>query len=272
MKFDTKSPWGRWKPIGLAAMSLGIIDRLPVNGFFRKIAFLVRKPVKNGSQEIFDRKIWGLKLRLASRGNLTEQRWLTMPNFHDVAERTALTAALHPGSVFLDVGANAGFYSLWALSLKKAGLRVIAVEPTEVMLERIRHNLAENGLESSVSLFPCAATAEPCEVTIHEDQHNIGESAVCAEGEGRKVLGRTLLAILGDAGVDKVDALKIDIEGFEVPVLTAFFGDAPRTLWPRFIIGEIVGEGGVLLKALLLSKGYRLDSTTKMNGMLTLGE
>lgn len=270
MTFDTKSPWGTWRPRGIAAASLGIIDRLPVNGFFRKLAFLLRKPVKNGSQALYDREIWGLRLRLASRGNLTEQRWLTMPGFHDAPERAALASALGPDSVFLDVGANAGFYTLWALSLKRAGLRTIAVEPTEVMLERLRHNISENGLESSVSLFPCAATAEPCEVNIDEHEQNIGQTVVRAGGAGRKVQGRPLLDILNEAGVDKVDALKIDIEGFEVPVLSAFFADAPRTLWPRFVIGEIVGEGGEPLKELLLSHGYRLDSVTKMNGMLSL--
>jgi FkbM family methyltransferase len=270
MKFDTNSPWGNWKPKGIAAVCLDIIDRLPVNGFCRKLAFLLRKPVKNSSQNVFDREIWGLRLRLASRGNLTEQRWLTMANFHDAPERAALAAALKPGSVFLDIGANAGFYSFWALSGNHEGLRVVSIEPTEVMRERMQYNLAENGLESSVLLFPCAVTPEACEVFIDEHEGNIGQTAVRTEGSGRKVAGRPLLEILREASVEQVDAMKIDIEGFEVPVLEAFFASAPKTLWPRFVIGEIVGEGGESLKDLLVSKGYRLDSSTKMNGMLSL--
>lgn len=270
MTFDTTSPWGTWKPRGAAAFSLKVIDLLPNSGLFRKLAFLLRKPVKNSPQDVYDREIWGLKLRLGARGNLTEQRWLTMPNFHDAPEREALASTLRPGSVFLDVGANAGFYSFWALSQRHLGLRVIAVEPMEIMLERMRHNLETNHLTSAVTLFPCAVTPTPCEVVIEEYAGNVGQTTVRSEGSGRRVAGRPLLDLLNEAQVTRVDAMKIDIEGLEVPVLEAFFNSAPRSLWPRFVIGEIVVEGGEPLKKLLISLGYRLERYTKMNGILVL--
>ena len=270
MTFDTTSPWGTWKPQGAAAFSLKLIDLLPTSGLFRKLAFILRKPVKNSSQDVYDREIWGLKLRLGARGNLTEQRWLTMPNFHDAPEREALAAVLQPGAVFLDVGANAGFYTFWALSRRHVGLRVIAVEPTEIMLERMRYNLVANHLTSSIILFPCAVTPTQCEAVIEEHAGNIGQTAVRSEGRGRRVAGRPLLDLLNEAQVTRVDAMKIDIEGFEVPVLEAFFKTAPRPLWPRFVIGEIVGEGGEPLKNLLVSHGYWLQRCTKMNGILVL--
>ncbi len=272
MNFDTTSTWGTWKPRGIAAVSLKLIDLLPTSGVFRKLAFLLRKPVKNSTQAVYDREIWGLKLRLATRGNLTEQRWLTIPNFHDAPERKALAAALHPGAVFLDVGANAGFYTFWALSQRHAGLRVIAVEPTAVMLERVRHNLAANSLTSSVTLCACAVTPTPGEVVIEEHAGNLGETSIRAEGTGRRVPGRTLLEILQTANVRRVDAMKIDIEGFEVPVLEEFFKSASRALWPRLVIGEIVGEGGDPLKKLLIGHGYTLERCTKMNGILVLAD
>jgi FkbM family methyltransferase len=270
MNFDTVSPWGTWKPQGAAALSLNIIDHLPANAIGRKLAFVLRKPVKNSLQDVYDREIWGLKLRLGIRGNLTEQRWLTMANFHDVPERQALSRALKPGSVFLDIGANAGFYTFWALSQRHAGLRVIAVEPTEIMLKRMTHNLTANALGSSVNLFACAVTPSPCEVVIEQHEKNIGQSSIRLEGQGRKVPGRPLLDLLIEANVDHVDAMKIDIEGYEVPVLEAFFNTAPRELWPRLVIGEIVGPGGEPLKNLLLFHGYKLERSTKMNGILTL--
>ncbi len=268
--FDTASPWGTWKPAGFAAGCLAISDLLPVCPPARRLALMLRKPVKSGSQHVYDRTIWGLKLRLAGRGNLTEQRWLTMARFHDAPERELLRAALGPGSVFLDVGANAGFYTFWALSLRHPGLRVIAVEPMEEMLVRLRHNLKINDLESAVTLFDCAVTPEPCEVVLADHVGNFGQTSVRSSGEGRRVPGRPLLDLLVEAGADRVDAMKIDIEGFEVPVLEAFFRDAPRPLWPRMIVGEIVGEGGAPLKRLLSGKGYRLDCATKMNGILVL--
>lgn len=270
MAFDTTSTWGTYRASGAAAFSLSLIASLPAGGFFRRIAFLLRKPVKKGKQDLYDRVIWGLKLRLNARGNLSEQRWLTVPQFHDAPEREALKAALSPGAVFLDVGANAGFYTFWALAQRHAGLRVIAVEPTATMLERLRYNLKLNGLDSAVTLCPCAVTSEPCEVVIEEHAGNLGQSAVRKEGAGRKVPGRPLLALLDEAGVTRVDAMKIDIEGHEVPVLKAFYESAPRSLWPRLVIGEIVGDGGGALRELLTRHGYRVEAATKMNGILVL--
>jgi len=272
MAFDVTSPWGTFKPRGLVALCLGLIDRLPTGGFFRRIAFLLRKPVKKGKQAVYDREIWGLKLRLSARGNLSEQRWLTMSQFHDAPERAALKAALGPGAVFLDVGANAGFYTFCALAQRHAGLRAIAVEPTETMLERVRYNLALNRLESSVTLYACAATPVPCEVVIEEHAGNLGQSAVRVGGTGRRVPGKPLFDLLREAGATRIDAMKIDIEGHEVPVLEAFFRDAPRTLWPRLVIGEIVGDGGGPLRALLTGHGYRVEAGTKMNGILRLSD
>lgn len=271
MTFDRDAPWGKWKATGLAALSLNLIDALRPCGVCRKLAFLLRKPVKKGRQTQYDREIWGLKLRLAAKGNLTEQRWLTMAKFHDKPEREALAGFLGPGSVFLDVGANAGFYSFWVLSLNHPGLRVLAVEPTPVMVERMRFNLQTNHLEDRVSLFPCAVTSEPCEVSIEEHSENLGQTGVRTGGGGLKVAGLPLLQLLAKADVTKVDAMKIDIEGLEVPVLESFFANAPNSLWPKMIVGELVGDGGLALEELLRSKGYKLQQKTRMNGIFIHG-
>lgn len=270
MAFDTTSEWGHWKASGAAAASLAVVDKLPRGGLFRRLAFLLRKPVKSGKQEYYDRAIWGLRLRLSARGNLTEQRWLTMEKFHDWPEREAVRDALGNNAVFLDVGANAGFYTFWALSLRKPGLRVIAVEPSAAMVQRLHYNLALNQLESAVRVCECAVTAEPGEVVIAEHAVNLGQTAVSSEGQGRRVPGRPLFELLKENGVSHVDALKIDIEGHEIPVLEAFFRTAPRMMWPKWIIGEIVGADGGAFQKMLVERGYTLARATKMNGIFRL--
>ncbi len=299
MSFDTTSPWGAYPARGLNAFCLGLIERLPSGGLGRRLAFLLRKPVKNSRAPFFDREIWGFKLRLGTRGNLTEQRWLTMAEFHDAAERAALAAALPDGGVFVDVGMNAGFYTFWALSLRRPGLRVLAVEPSPALLERVRFNLATNHLATAVILCPCAVTPEPCELVIETHARNLGQNsvriaadvpaiissgspsaaapeaprAVAAPAPERtelRVPGRPLLDLLREAGLERLDALKIDIEGHETPVLAAFFRDAPRALWPLLIIAEIVGDGAGALRALLLKHGYVIEMENKMNGILRL--
>ncbi|HEY8932348.1 MAG TPA: hypothetical protein VIM44_03435, partial [Rariglobus sp.] len=66
MVFDVTSPWGTFKPRGWIAFCLGVIAKLPSGGFFRRVAFILRKPVKKGKQAVYDRQIWGLKLRLTA--------------------------------------------------------------------------------------------------------------------------------------------------------------------------------------------------------------
>ncbi len=268
--FDTASAWGTWAATGTTALRLCLIGLLPRGGIGKRLAFVLRKPVKSGRQSLYDRQIWGLRLRLAARGNLTEQRWLTMPDFHDFQERRFLARHLAPGAVFLDIGANAGFYTFWALSLGHSGLRVIAAEPNERMLARVRYNLAENRLAEAVILFPCAVTPEACEVALREAPGNLGQTAISTVGGGRSVPGRPLLDLLAEAGVSHVDAMKIDIEGFEVPVLAAFFESAPRSLWPERIVAEIFGPSGRAMLELLDARGYWLEGRTKMNGLFAL--
>jgi FkbM family methyltransferase len=265
--FDTESEFGRWSPHGIARVCLTTVSKLPRNSACRRLAFLLRKPVKTGSQPFYDVVIWGLKLRLSARGNLTEQRWLTMEQFHDWTERQALREALASGGVFFDVGANAGFYSFWVLAQAPQTTRVLAVEPSAAMITRFKHNLALNHLDSRVWLYHCAATATEGEVRLADGAANLGQSAITRQGAGTPVPGRPLLELLRKAEATRVDALKIDIEGHEIPVLMAFFQKAPRSLWPRLAIAETVGPEGEPLRALFSQHGYRLKASNKMNGI-----
>jgi FkbM family methyltransferase len=47
-----------------------------------------------------------------------------------------------------------------------------------------------------------------------------------------------LLALLELYGITRVDALKIDVEGYEDRALLPFFDDAPQPLWPRLVLIE----------------------------------
>jgi FkbM family methyltransferase len=270
MSFDTTSPWGKWTPKGLSRLSLAVIALLPVNPICRRLAFLLRKPVKKGKQEFYDVMTWGLKLRLSCRGNLTEQRWLTMPNFHDSIERDYIRNALRDGGVFLDIGANAGFFSFWVLSLRNPKIRVVSVEPSLQMLERVKLNLRLNELEPKIRLLECAVTPSACEVSIEEDLCNLGQTKVSRLGSGRRVQGCPLLDILEQADIEKPEVLKIDIEGGETEVLRAFFETAPSSRWPQCVVGEIIGNGSSELIELLLNNGYVIAHSTKMNGIFIL--
>ncbi len=48
----------------------------------------------------------------------------------------------------------------------------------------------------------------------------------------------TLLNVAAAEGLIHIDAIKIDVEGFEDRVLVPFFESAPESLWPRIVIIE----------------------------------
>ncbi len=78
--------------------------------------------------------------------------------------------------------------------------------------------------------------------------------------------------MLDEAGLERVDALKIDIEGAEDTVLAAFFASAPRSRWPRLVLMEMSGDRWKTdCVALCQGHGYRVARRTRMNVVLELG-
>jgi hypothetical protein len=80
------------------------------------------------------------------------------------------------------------------------------------------------------------------------------------------VPAKSLLSLLLEEGYERIDAIKLDIEGAEDLVLDPFFRDAPQTLWPRLIIMEFaLLRSGVPLEQRLCALGYREILRTKEN-------
>ena len=80
---------------------------------------------------------------------------------------------------------------------------------------------------------------------------------------------RQLLSILDDAGLQTIDALKIDVEGFERAALEPFFRAAPRSRWPKRICMEHLHDSDVMA-GILRGCGYRLVKNTRNNALLIL--
>ena len=78
------------------------------------------------------------------------------------------------------------------------------------------------------------------------------------------------MRILQDADVEKVDSLKIDVEGYEDRVLIGFFRDAPPALWPGAIAIEHLSRDDWVDDCLadMLMRGYSEAGTTRSNTLL----
>ena len=135
-------------------------------------------------------------------------------------EETALIQKLLDDvDVFVDVGANIGFYTCLARS---KGAYAIAVEPLTQNLNYLYANLSANGW-NDVEVYPVGLARKPGLANLYGG----GTGASLLEGwAGASPLLRRLIAvstldiILGERFVGKKLLIKVDVEGAEYELLT----------------------------------------------------
>ena len=179
------------------------------------------------------------------------------------------------GGVFVDVGANVGTYALALARHVGRGGKVIAIEPHPITHARLAFNTMASRY-SQVRLVAAAAAATDGELMIETDGDNLGASHIIsgeASGKAIKVPALRLQHILDEAGASQVDALKIDIEGFEDRALIPFFKEAPQSLWPRAVVIEHLSKNEWLQDCIadMLAHGYAETGKTRSNTLLVRG-
>jgi FkbM family methyltransferase len=127
----------------------------------------------------------------------------------------------------VDVGANRGQFTLYALA-RFPSAHIVAFEPLPAAQENMRRLL--DG-EDRVEIVPFAVGESEGEVVMHlsarEDSSSllpVGEGQVSAfPGTGEvgttRVEVRTLDSVLADRALPRPALLKVDVQGFELPVL-----------------------------------------------------
>ena len=190
----------------------------------------------------------GLSLRVDLRRNV--MFWSRgLARFEPEAVRV-LRAAVEPGGVAFDVGANVGFFATLLARRIGPGGRVVAVEPDPDNLRLLRRNLEENGLENA-TVVDCAIGASRGVADFTLDAATgatgrLGQGPTAGElavGSGRievvPTRVETIDALAGELGLTP-DLLKIDIEGGEARALAG----AARTLEMArpVIVSEVSGE------------------------------
>jgi FkbM family methyltransferase len=196
----------------------------------------LRKIVDNG--RCCDVEITGIKMRCHTRDNdterkIVEQRQKLLP------EIAAITSDLRPGDTFVDVGANCGLFTLFAARQVGPKGRVLAVEPIPELQSRLKFNIKANGF-GNIDVLETAVGPEIGTTTLHVKTEQFGQSSV-HHAEGwipTAVSVTTLLEVIEGSGVERVGAMKIDIEGYEDEALIPFIEAAPRRLWPGRILME----------------------------------
>ncbi|MBX9649508.1 MAG: FkbM family methyltransferase [Xanthobacteraceae bacterium] len=216
----------------------------------------------------------GASFRFYHQASATERGALFNPDYN-LEELNFLRAHVPAGGVFVDVGANVGTYALaLARQVGPAG-KVIAIEPHPITHARLAFNTAASRY-SQVKLVAAAAADADAELMIETDGDNLGASHIVSgqtSGKAIKVPSLRLLRILHEAGASQVDALKIDIEGFEDRALMPFFKEAPQSLWPRAVVIEHLSKNEWLQDCIadMIAHGYAETGKTRSNTLLVRG-
>jgi FkbM family methyltransferase len=133
-----------------------------------------------------------------------------------------IAGRLRPGSTVVDAGANIGTYTIPAARRVAPAGRVVAFEAHPGIMRFLARNIAANAL-TNVIARNMALGAAPGVIDMVFSAHNPGETHVAGPDEstdGRvRVEMTTLDEALAGIGIDAVDYLKIDVEGFELQVL-----------------------------------------------------
>jgi FkbM family methyltransferase len=265
-------PFGAFAPNAAqhAVISLAQRSRLK-RGAFRPMLSRLVNLLRAGPVDV---SYQGASFRFYHQASATERGALFNPDYN-IEELDFLRAHSPAGGVFVDVGANVGTYAMVLARQVGSSGKVIAIEPHPVTHARLAFNRAASGA-TQVTLVAAAAGPSDGELMIETDGDNLGASHIVSgepAGHAIRVPSLRLQHILDDAGVDHVDALKIDVEGYEDRVLTGFFRQAPPSLWPRAVVIEHLSRNEWLEDCIadMRARGYAETGKTRSNTLLLRG-
>jgi FkbM family methyltransferase len=146
----------------------------------------------------------------------------------ELATTQALLRIVRPGMHVVDVGANLGWFTLlFARAVGPQGV-VWAFEPVAGFREQLTWHLRQNGLQDRVRVVPCALGDVSTEraIAVGESSATLHWTGTQAPPETEVVSVRPLDLLVPRLGIERVDLVKVDVDGHE----PAFLRGAAATL------------------------------------------
>lgn len=186
----------------------------------------VRHKVRRTWLRLFPNSTWAVRLPYGGwwlAQNDTCSEMIAMGSF-EVPEWRFVDRFLKEGMTVLDIGAHCGFYSILASKRVGARGRVIAFEPSPRERGRLEQHLRRNGCVN-VQIEPVALSYEEGERELFLVQgsetgcNSLKPPALDQPTKSIRIQAITLDAYLRGHGIDRVDFMKLDVEGGERDVL-----------------------------------------------------
>jgi FkbM family methyltransferase len=190
-----------------------------------------------------------------------------------------LIANLSPGDLFVDVGANLGYYSLLAAALVGPHGRVVAFEPNPAVRSRLVEHVALNAQQRVITVWAAALGARDAAATLYVPAR-AAESGLASLHLTPALIDRSPSAVsvslkrldscVSAAALGAARVMKLDVEGGETDVLagaTAWLSSSP----PAHILCETTWEGAA--HRVLTTLGYEaamLDVFDRERGLANI--
>lgn len=158
------------------------------------------------------------------------QRRMFWMDYYNLRLVSLLDRLLEPGMIVVDVGANIGEISLVCANRVGSTGRVVALEPIAGIADELRLNVSRNGLQGVVQIHQQGLAGQAGRQAIYAScgQHDLNEvnqglgSLHGTDGVDQciEMVDITTLDELAQrVGLSRLDLLKVDIEGGELPCL-----------------------------------------------------
>ncbi len=201
--------------------------------------------------------------------------------YYDLYEENVmnfLKGYLKPGMIVFDPGANMGYFAAKCLEMIRPGGKVYSFEPSNTCLDRLRANNDLSSIENW-ELLPMALTDRTGEMTFYDTPRVITRGYACLENVSapadrmpHKVHVTTIDDFCKERAIAKVDFLKLDIEGSELPALRGATRMIAARALPAILVETTLTETDRStteeIDRLLRSAGYS-SFHVERNGSLT---
>ena len=212
-------------------------------------------------------------MRLYPYNNVCEKRLLFTPQYFDPDERDISGRA---GFTTASSSSTSGRMSAATPCSLRPGpgrrARVLAVEPQPDIFERLVYNIRQNPFGTVKARRLRRRRQDGRADPVRRHLKNQGESSVKIVGLGQRARRsacrpRRCCDLLEDEGFDRVDAIKLDVEGAEDLILEPFLAHGARTslLPPSSSSRTAPGAGRSICRACCGREGYRLVAQTRVN-------
>lgn len=206
------------------------------------------------------------------------QRWTYIKReYPEPHINTVMSYFLKPGYTFIEIGANVGVFTLYGVHYVGDEIgRVIAIEPNPYSKDHLWQHLVLNHIHG-VELHQVALGAENGTLTLHDcSDASVGSSLRQISNaddtcDVQVVRGDDLLRDVPD---DAYGLCKIDVEGFEMQVLSGmmqFVESHPNFAYIIEVTDEwlrATGSSADELFALFMQRGFRAYCIVEPHGKL----